>query len=111
MTSTFTQEARIRESVLALVASANENMPSERRVSHGTAIRIADRSMLETEGLTFSVREHRAAKEISDFISVAQHNKTNLPQPKNTDLLVVGHPRSTKPHAMTASALKRSPKR
>lgn len=94
--------------MLALVASANENMPSERRVSHGTAIRIADRSMLETEGLPFSVREHRAAKDISDFISVAQHNKTNLPQPKNTDLLVVGHPRSTKPHAMTASALKRS---
>lgn len=106
MTSTPNQADRIRESVLSLVASANEGMPSERKVSHRTAIRIADRSMLETEGLPFSVREHRATKDISEFISIAQHNKANTPQLKNTDLLVVGHPRSTKQHAMTAAALR-----
>jgi transcriptional regulator with XRE-family HTH domain len=46
-----------------------------------------------------------AIKELSQYITLAQSDKSNSLTLSNTDLLPVSHPRSTRNHAMTASAL------
>lgn len=100
------QMDKIVSSAVALVASANEGVSPYRQVTTRTALTIVDRSLSKTNKLPFSIREYLAVRDVSDFISVSQKNKTNLNKRRNTDLLPVCHPASTKPHAMTASALR-----
>lgn len=100
------QKSKIYSSALSLVASANEGVSPYRQVTNKTALTIVDRSLRKTIKLPFSIREYLAVRDVSDFISVSQKNKTNLNKRRNTDLLPVCHPASTKKHAMTASALR-----
>jgi hypothetical protein len=64
------------------------------------------RSLEESKGLPLSLREHLAIKELNKYISLAKHNKSDFFYATNTDLLPISHPRSTREHSMTASALR-----
>ena len=103
---TSKQMKKITSSASALVASANEGHDAYRQVTARAASTVVNRSLNKTRKLPFSIREYLAIRDLSDFISVLQKNKTNLSKIRNADLLPVGHPSSKKPHAMTASALR-----
>lgn len=98
------QLLRVQADAAAMVASANEGAPVERRVSSRTAKRIVGRSFLHNKGLSFSQRKYLSLRDVSDFISMAQRGTSNYPSARNTDLLPVGNPLSTRKHAMSASA-------
>ncbi len=86
------QTKKITTSVLALVASANESSQFYRQITPLSALTIINRSLTKTNTLPFSIREYLAARDVSDFISVLQKNKSALPRLRNTDLLPVCHP-------------------
>jgi len=100
------QAARIRESVLALLEQVNQNAQSSRRITKKSAFTVVLRSLQSTRNLPFSLREHMALKELSQYINLAQNNKTNSLTLSHTDLLPIAHPRSTRNHSLTASALR-----
>jgi UvrD-like helicase C-terminal domain/AAA domain len=100
------QMKKLTSSAMALVASANEGHDAYRQVTPRAARTIVERSLNKSRKLPFSVREYLAVRDLSDFISVLQKDKTNLDKVRNADLLPVGHPSSKRPHAMTASALR-----
>jgi DNA polymerase III epsilon subunit-like protein len=99
------QIALIRSQVHSLIHQENANVPAERMVTVRSAFSVVKRSLNETRDLPFEVREYRALRELSAFITLAQQNKSITAFPKHTDLLPVSHPASTARHAMTASAL------
>jgi DNA polymerase III epsilon subunit-like protein len=98
------QIALIRSQVHSLIHQENANVPAERMVTVRSAFSVVKRSLNETRDLPFEVREYRALRELSAFITLAQQNKSITAFPKHTDLLPVSHPASTARHAMTASA-------
>lgn len=100
------QNQKIQDSALEMVAYANSDVTPSRMVTFGAASEVVRRSLAENDRYGFAMRSHKATVAISDFINVWQKDKTNLRNSQNTDLLPVGHPQSTKPHAMTASALR-----
>ena len=59
----------------------------------------------QSRGLPFSIRKHKAITDRSNYISLAKQNKMISLMADHTDLLPISHPRSTKIHALSASAL------
>ena len=104
--TSLNQAQRIRESVLSLVEEANLNANSSRRITKKAAFSVILRSLQGTRHLPFSLREHMALKELSNYINLAKHNKTTALVYSHTDLLPISHPRSTREHSLTASALR-----
>jgi hypothetical protein len=103
------QQARIiRNEALQMIESANEFTTNSRRVNRRSAFRVISRSLHSSEGLPFSVRKHQALTELSNYISLAKYNKVVGLTAFNTDLLPLTHPRSTRAHSMTASAMVRT---
>jgi len=98
--------ARLNARIDALVASANDGTPAQRRVNLGAAREVVRRSLKSTQGRAFSQREHIALTALSHFITLAQRDKSVALYPANTDLLPLGHPRSTASNALTAFALR-----
>lgn len=99
------QAIRIRDAAFSIVDEANLNTASPRKVTKKAAFTVVLRSLQSTRDLPFSLREHMALKELSLYIALAQSDKSNSLTLSNTDLLPVSHPRSTREHSMTASAL------
>jgi DNA polymerase III epsilon subunit-like protein len=102
------QALRIRESALSVVEQANSNANASRRITKKAAFTVVLRSLQATRHLPFSLREHMALKELTQYINLAQNNKTNSLTLSHTDLLPISHPRSTRDHSLTASALESS---
>jgi antirestriction protein ArdC/DNA polymerase III epsilon subunit-like protein len=103
------QQARIiRSEALQMIEAANEFTTNTRRVNRRSAFRVISRSLHSSEGLPFSVRKHQALTELSNYIALAKYNKVVGLTAFNTDLLPLSHPRSTREHSMTASAIIRS---
>lgn len=103
------QQARIiRSEALQMIEAANEFTTNTRRVNRRSAFRVISRSLHSSEGLPFSVRKHQALTELSNYIALAKHNKVVGLTAFNTDLLPLTHPRSTRAHSMTASAMIRT---
>jgi antirestriction protein ArdC/superfamily I DNA/RNA helicase/DNA polymerase III epsilon subunit-like protein len=103
------QQARIiRSEALQMIEAANEFTTNTRRVNRRSAFRVVSRSLHSSEGLPFSVRKHQALTELSNYIALAKHNKVVGLTAFNTDLLPLTHPRSTRAHSMTASAMIRT---
>ena len=100
------QVALLQVQARSIIDEANASMLAERQVHLKSALAVVKRSLNSTRSLAFEVREFHALRELSSFITLAQKNKSLNAQPKNTDLLPVGHPASTASHAMTASALR-----
>jgi antirestriction protein ArdC/DNA polymerase III epsilon subunit-like protein len=91
-----------------MIEAANEFTTNTRRVNRRSAFRVVSRSLHSSEGLPFSVRKHQALTELSNYIALAKHNKVVGLTAFNTDLLPLTHPRSTREHSMTASAMIRT---
>jgi hypothetical protein len=99
------QASRIRDTAFGIVDEANLNASTSRKITKKAAFTVVLRSLQSTRNLPFSLREHMAIKELSQYITLAQSDKSNSLTLSNTDLLPVSHPRSTRNHSMTASAL------
>ena len=106
--STRQQARLIRNEALQMIEAANEFTTNTRRVNRRSAFRVISRSLHSSEGLPFSVRKHQALTELSNYIALAKHNKVVGLTAFNTDLLPLTHPRSTRAHSMTASAMIRT---
>lgn len=105
---TFTKQhtQQLRSEILALLERSNLYLQAERRVPFATAIEVANRDLRKTRNSEPSARIFSAVKAVSAFMSLASRNKESTMSLSNADLLPVGHPNSTRPHAMTASALR-----
>ena len=103
--STFKQAAYLREKVIEFIDSTNAEASTSRRLTRGAAFAVVHRSLIATKDLPFSIREHIAMKDLSQYVTLLQNNKVAAIKPSHTDLLPVAHPRSTKMHTLTASAL------
>ncbi len=100
------QAADLRDKVLSVVDDANFSTSTARKITKKAAFSVVMRSLEESKGLPLSLREHLAMKELNKYISLAKHNKSDFFYATNTDLLPISHPRSTREHSMTASALR-----
>ena len=100
------QATRLRDTALSIVESANANTSISRRITKRAAFTVVLRSLEKTRNLPFSLREHMAMKELSRYISLAQNDKNESLTLAHTDLLPISHPRSTREHSLTASALR-----
>ncbi len=101
----LTQDSRIINAALSMAGEANATQHALRHVRPGTVNVIVNRSMSITKDLPFSLREHLALRDLSDFISMSQVNKSSVLHPRNTDLLPLGHPRSTRSHALSMDSI------
>ena len=102
------QALALRDKVSEIIEEANSTASVSRRVTKRAAFTVVLRSLQATKNLPFSQREYVALKDLAQFINLAQNNKVTSLTLSHTDLLPVSHPRSTKEHAMTASALKQA---
>lgn len=100
------QAHRLREAAISIIDSVNAEASTTRKITKRSAFQVVQRSLAQTKDLPFSLREYMAMKDLSQYISLLQNNKITSLTLSHTDLLPVAHPRSTKRHAMTASALK-----
>jgi len=100
------QAVDLRDKVLSVVDNANFSTSTARKITKKAAFSVVMRSLEESKGLPLSLREHLAMKELNKYISLAKHNKSDFFYATNTDLLPISHPRSTREHSMTASALR-----
>ena len=89
---------RLRDKALSIVEDANRQAPLERHITNLDALTVVERSLTETKGAPYEQRKFQALRDLSDFITLSQKNKTSFYFPKNTDLLTIGHPRSTAKH-------------
>ena len=96
----------LRTEIAALLDRSNLYLQPERKVAYATAIEVANRDLRKTRNNDASSRVFSAMKAVSSFVSLSAKNKTTTSALSNADLLPVGHPSSTKKHAMTASALR-----
>ena len=100
------QAADLRDKVLSIVDDANFSTSTARKITKKAAFSVVMRSLEESKGLPLSLREHLAMKELNSYIALAKHNKSDFFYAANADLLPISHPRSTREHSMTASALR-----
>ena len=98
------QNRKINEAAFALVEKANAEFSGSRRVTKKAALTVVERSLAKNSSEKFSVRKHRALAAVSQYISLAQHNKI-VGTLANTDLLPISHPRSSRPHELTLGEL------
>lgn len=94
----------LRRSITELAAQENAKVPVERRVTQRDIEVVAARSLGSTAGLERPSRFFAAYREVASFIALATTGKSKVGITQNRDLLAVGHPLSTRKHAMTASA-------
>jgi hypothetical protein len=95
----------LRRTIKDMTTAENSNVPAERRVSSVDAATVASRSLTATAGLPRETRYFAAYREVASFLALAIHGKTpDSKEARNRDLLPIGHPLSTRKHAMTASA-------
>ena len=88
----------LRDRVFEIVSLSNNDVPLERQVTKLDALTVVQRSLEKTIGLPNKERDFKALRDLSDFITLSQKNKTSFSNAKNTDLLPIGHPKSTASH-------------
>jgi hypothetical protein len=98
------QLLRVHAAASAMVASANESVPTERKISQRSVERIVNRAFSRTADSTFSERKYHTLRDVSDFIAMSHHGKSNYSVARNRDLLPIGNPMSTRKHLMSLSA-------
>lgn len=102
-----TYSIQLRDQIKKMLADANDGIEPERQISYAVALQVAGRDLRKTRKLHADVRMFSAARAVAAHISLSVAGKETTASLENSDLLPVGHPSSTKPHAMTASALRR----
>ena len=96
----------LRTELTALLERSNVYLLPERRVPLATALAVASRDLRKTRMSDPDARVFSAVRAVSGYIALAAHNKITTTSLQNADLLPIGHPMSTREHAMTASALR-----
>jgi hypothetical protein len=99
---------KINEAALSLIASANASNRGTRLVTNGAALEIVRRSLVKTDGQSFSVQKMHALKEVSEYISLAQRNKVVTASAAHFDLLPIGHPSAKRDHRLSREDLLRA---
>ena len=94
----------LRRAITELATQENAKVPVERRVTQRDIEVVAARSLNKTVGLERASRFFAAYKEVASFVTLATTGKNQFEITQNRDLLAIGHPLSTRTHAMTASA-------
>ena len=97
---------QLRVEAIALVNKSNSKFRPERQVTRQAALAVVDRSLAYTSNSSQEIRSFAALRALSSFVSLATISKATVSSLENADLLPVGHPFSTAPHAMSASALR-----
>jgi DNA polymerase III epsilon subunit-like protein/predicted DNA-binding transcriptional regulator YafY len=97
---------RLRSSIITMLDTANKSIQPERQVTLASAIEVANREIRKEVYGSNSTRAFSALRAVSGFIALSSKNKVSTSSLENSDLLSVGHPLSTRAHAMTASALR-----
>ena len=97
---------QLRAEAIELVNKSNAKFRPERQVAHQTALKVVDRSLAYTYHSSSEVRKFAALRALSSFISLATIAKTSVSSLEHADLLTVGHPFSTAPHAMSVNAFR-----
>ncbi len=103
-----TYSVQLREQIRKTVDEANASLQPERRIPVLVAFQVAGRDLRKTRKLHPDVRVFSAARAVNAHISLSSVGKETVAALENSDLLPVGHPKSTRVHAMTASALRAS---
>jgi hypothetical protein len=103
-----TYSVQLREQIRKTVDEANANLQPERQIPILVAFQVAGRDLRKTRKLHPDVRVFSAARAVNAHISLSAVGKDTVAALENSDLLPVGHPKSTRVHAMTASALRAS---
>ena len=103
-----TYSVMLRAHINKIVNDANSSLDPERQIPLLVAFQVAGRDLRKTRKLHSDVRMFSAARAVSAHINLAAAGKETTAALENSDLLPVGHPSSTKQHAMTASALRHS---
>ena len=98
---------QLRAEAIELVNKSNSKFRPERQVTVKAALTVVDRSLVNTRNASEEVRKFAALRALSSFISLATVAKTSVMSLENSDLLPVGHPFSTAPHAMTIDGYRR----
>lgn len=93
----------LRDAVSHAVDEYNSQAHPTRRVSHRSAHVAAERSLVASAGRPNDQRSYLALRAVNQLLSAAAGSSDT---DDNTDLLPVGHPLSTAPSAMTASAVR-----
>mgnify|MGYP006270666865 CR=1 FL=1 len=75
LSSSYDQAFSLREMALSMVEEANKDAIGSRKVTRKAAFTVVQRSLETTKHLPFSIREHLATKELSQFISLFKNNK------------------------------------
>ena len=99
------QNAQIVNDALASLESLNSGYVGVRRVTPNGARSVVTRSLAETSEETYSARRHKAFTALSHFAVLVQKNKVVETSAKNTDLLAIAHPLSTKAHNLSGHEL------
>ena len=103
------QAQMLHNSVMAYLANENPKVLPERRVTKRAALTVVRRSLDRTRGLSFSIREYQALRDLGLFVSLSQSSSVKSAAfADNTDLLPISHPLCSRAHAMTASALRQA---
>jgi hypothetical protein len=88
----------IRDRIVALVASFNENVLSERQVLESEALQVAEISLSKNMLLPNREQvEFKVFRELSNFLEMAISGKSKDLALEYTDFLSPGHPLSTSP--------------
>lgn len=95
----------VHDEVMRMVKKANNGLEPERQVPFAIALEVANRALKKNRNPYSAARAFAALRAVSSFISMATSGKETIGAAENFDLLPVGHPLSTRPNAMTASAL------
>ena len=103
---TRNHSAKLRAEILGLLERSNVYLLPERKVPVAVAIEVANRDLRKTRHSDPDARVFSALRAVSAHITLASRNKVTTASAQNSDLLTVGHPASTRPHAMTAAALR-----
>lgn len=94
----------VRDEVAKRVAAHNASVEQPRRVSLQSGLVAAERSLVATAGRPSDQRAFQALRALDQLLTLAAHGPRAGAPVQNADLLPVGHPSSTAPRAMTASA-------
>jgi ADP-ribose pyrophosphatase YjhB (NUDIX family)/DNA polymerase III epsilon subunit-like protein/superfamily I DNA/RNA helicase len=97
---------QLHAEAIALVNKSNSKFRPERQVTRQAALAVVDRSLTYTSNSSQEVRSFAALRALSSFISLATISKATVSSLENSDLLPVGHPFSTAPHAMSIGAFR-----
>jgi len=89
------------------VIKVNSELQAERRVTPYAAVLVASRSLEETKNSkNASARAFAALHAVNAFISLTRSGRTTTDSLKNTDLLPVAHPLSTRSHSMSDTSIR-----